>query len=574
MYQGKFDAKAKGQQTPGETLDQIIKDREAAAAAKAARKAARAAAKGEAPKTLEETVRANAEQAVRSAFDEPKAAPKQEKAPKQKPAKPAKTAKEKPVKQKKAVSENQKAQSMERKGPRMGGVIFYSLYFLMIFVFFIGVFVGLNWLNGWLKAYEEAQPTVICQEVFDQLFENPDWGKLYRLAGQQEDGSNIYDSEFEGIDAYVAYMEKKVGNQELNFVETSAGLGKGNIQLKKYIVRLGNEKLATFMLTGQGKSVIDIPDWKLGDVELFFKRTESIRIRMLENHVAYINNNALDESYTIQRAYTLADEMMPSGSKIYTTVQEVSGLLAEPELVVYDQTGKPIEVRYNSDYDMYEEQSEAIAMSEDERAVVFGALESFGGFMINASGSRAGVAKYFDGSSQAYKDIIAMGSELWMNSDNGHQFLDEEILGYTKHSNDIFSVRAAMRMHVNCKDGTQKDYNVTESMFFKLKDGKWVCYDMTNQDITKPIGEVRLVFCDNSGNVLESKFVNTNAETLNVPMDFTVPNGKTFSGWSRVETGEDGTKIWNIMFRPDETGTVYLNSGSALEPMTLYPLFE
>lgn len=578
MYQGKFDAQAKGQQAPGETLDEILKQRDAANAAKAARRAGRS---GSAAKTA-------SQKPASSTAKAPKKAAQQENLPlpTQTPMAPSKKARmmaekpgkaEKPAKagksakaEKLAVSENQKAQRAEKRGPRMGGVLFYTFYFLMIFVFFVGVFVGLNWLNGWLKAYEEAQPTVKCQEVFDQLFTNPDWAQLYRLAGQQADGTNKYDTEFENVDAYVSYMNQKVSNSALNFVETSAGLS-GD---KKYIVRLDNEKIATFTLRGRGEKVTDIPDWKLGTVELFFTRSQSIRIRMLENHVAYINNNALDDSYTIQRSYTKADEMMPSGAKVRTTVQAVSGLLTEPNLVVYDQMGMPISVCYNPDSGMYEEQNEAIVMSEEERSVVFGALESFAGFMINASGSRAALAKYFDGSSTAYADITKMGSELWMNSDRGHDFLNEEILGYTKHSADVFSVRASLRMHVNCKDGTEKDYDVVESMFFHKKNGSWVCYEMTNVDITQPIGEVRLTFCDNSGNVLESKFVNTNTETLTVPMNFAIPDGKVFSGWSRVDTGADGTKTWNIMFRPDEAGNVYLNANYTLEPMTLYPLFE
>ena len=44
MYQGKFDAKARGQQTPDQALDNIIRERAEDNAARAARKASRAAA--------------------------------------------------------------------------------------------------------------------------------------------------------------------------------------------------------------------------------------------------------------------------------------------------------------------------------------------------------------------------------------------------------------------------------------------------------------------------------------------------------------------------------------------------
>ena len=542
MYQGKFDAKAKGQSAPGQTLENILKERDEANAKRAAKKAALDAARP-----------------ARKAPAEKKApvqrqAPAENTAPAKKRTAPAKS---------EAVSENQKTQAPRKKGPRMGGVIFYTIYFLFIFVFFIGVLGVLNWLYGWLEAYEGAQPTVKCQQVFDELFGNPDWAQLYRLAG-------VEDTDFEGVNEYVSYMENKVGGQELNFVETSAGLS-GD---KKYIVRLGTEKLATFTLTGQGERITDIPDWQLGDVELFFSRNNSIQIKKLENHVAYVNGVPLDDSYTIQIASTKADELLPVGTpSVRTSIQRIDGLLAVPQIVVYDETGtSQVEVVYNADTDTYEEMNDAIVISDEERAAVFGALEAYSGFMINASGSRAGVAKYFDGSSSTYSDIIKMGSELWMNSDNGHEFQNEEILGYTKYSDSLFSVRASLNMHVKCKDGTEKDYGVTESMIFIKKNGNWVCSEMTNADITQPVGQVRLTFCDASGKTISSDFYDTDASMLTTPT-IPAPEGKTFSGWSRIDVGEDNTSTWTIVFNPDENGNVYLN-GATLEPMTLYPLFE
>lgn len=548
MYQGKFDAKSKGQQAPDQALDNIIRERAEDNAARAARKASREARRN----------------AAAPAAGKP--APKQRNAQKaaERPLAPA------PQRQPKRQTEVEVVKQ-QRKGPRLGGMIFYTFYFLLIFVFFIGVFVTLNWLNGWLKDYEAAQPTVKCQQVFDQLFGNPDWAQLYRLAGDPTGtGTNKYDTQFEGVNEYVTYMNDKVADQELNYVETSAGIG----TKKKYIVRLGSEKLATFTLNGytEEQKITAIPDWQLDGVEIFVNRQESIKIRKLENHVAYVNNQPLDDSYTIQIASTKADENLSPENRIRTSIQEVSGLLTTPQLLVYDQTGAPIEVRYNPDSGMYEEQTDAIAMTEEERSAVFGALEAYAGFMINASGSRAAVAKYFDGSSQTYNDIIKMNGELWMNADRGHEFRNEEILGYTKHSDTLFSVRASMVMHVINKDSTEKDFNVLQSMYFTKKNGNWVCTEMTNEDITAPVGEVRLTFCDLAGNVLSSDFYATDAPSLITPV-VEAPAGKVFSGWSTVTTNEQGQKTWNLMFQPDETGNVTLGVGYTLTPMVLYPLF-
>lgn len=577
MYQGKFDAKSRGQQQPDEALDNIIRERAEDNALRAAKKASRSQRGGSVPQKPAGTgPHPGASGAQRSASSQRSTSSSNAPRP-QRPVNPGeqsatlsgnRSTPQRPARKQTEVE----VVRQQRRGPRLGGIIFYSVYFVMIFVFFIGVFVSLNWLNGWLKDYEAAQPTVKCQQVFDQLFGNPDWAQLYRLAGDPTGtGTNKYDTQFENSDSYVKYMTEKVGSQELNYVETSAGIS-GN---KKYIVRLGTEKVATFTLNGytEERKMTAIPDWQLDGVEIFVNRQESIKIRKLENHVAYVNNQPLDDSYTIQIASTKADANLAPENQIRTSIQEVTGLLTTPELLVYDQTGAPIQVLYNPDSGMFEEQTDAIAMTEEERSAVFGALEAYAGFMINASGSRAALAKYFDGGSSTYNDIIKMGGELWMNTDYGHTFLNEEILGYTKHSADLFTVRASMTMHVKCKDGTEKDYDVNQSLYFSNKNGKWVCTEMTNEDITAPVGQVRLTFCDASGNTLSSEFYDTAAPSLTAPI-VTAPAGKVFSGWCTVETNEQGQKTWNMVFQPDETGTIYLASGYTLTPMVLYPLFS
>lgn len=564
MYQGKFDAKSRGQQAPEQALDEIIRERDEANAAAAAKRAQRDAARraarpGSAPRPA---APGRSPAPARSAAPgrAPQARPQQQRPAAQRPAQPK-------APQPRRQVENEAV--LQKRGPRTGSMVFYGFYFGLILVFFVGIFITLNWLNGWLGKYEAAQPTIKCQQVFDQLFANPDWAQLYRLAGDPTGtGTNKYDTQFEGQDAFVRYMTEKVGSQQLSYVETSGGLTG-----KKYLVRLGTEKLASFTLLGQQDNIIDIPDWQLGEVELFLNRNQSIKIRKMENHVAYINNNPLSDDYTIQIASTKADERQAAENRIRTSIQEVDGLLTTPELLVYDQTGAPIEVRYNADSGMFEEQISAIAITDEERSAVFGALEAYAGFMINASGSRAAVAKYFDGGSQTYNDIVKMNGELWMNADRGHDFLNEEILGYTKHSDTLFSVRASMVMHVKNKDNTEKDYNVTQSMYFQYKNNKWVCTEMTNEDITAPVGEVRLSFYDLAGNQLSSDFYSTGIKSLTTPV-VTAPAGKVFKGWATVETNDQGQKTWNVVLQPDEMGNVTFPDGYNLVPMKLYPLFQ
>ena len=97
---------------------------------------------------------------------------------------------------------------------------------------------------------------------------------------------------------------------------------------------------------------------------------------------------------------------------------------------------------------------------------------------------------------------------------------------------------------------------------------------MTNKDVTKPVGKVRITFISDltDGITLSSQFYETDAATLMTPV-ITAPEGKVFSGWVK-ETTVNGRTELTVVFTPDENGQVTVPAGTTLEPMTLYALFE
>ena len=283
----------------------------------------------------------------------------------------------------------------------------------------------------------------------------------------------------------------------------------------------------------------------------------------------------LDDSFTIQTTSTSAEEYLPVGTvgaKI--DVQSITGLMMRPTVSIQDQSGTEMPVVYDEEKGMFVEQTEATAISDAEKTAVMGALEAYSGYMINASGARQNVAKYFDSNSDAYQNIMKIGAELWMNTDRGHKFLDETITDYVKYTDELFSCKASLTMQVTLKDGSLSSYDVEESMFFRLKNGNWVCYGMTNKDVTKPVGKVRITFISDltDGITLSSQFYETDAATLMTPV-ITAPEGKIFSGWVK-ETTVNGRTELTVVFTPDENGQVTVPAGTTLEPMTLYALFE
>ena len=447
-----------------------------------------------------------------------------------------------------------------RKGPRLGGVIFYTLYFMFILVFFVATFFGLQWLQGWLADYQAAQPTTKSQEVFDQLFSHPDWGALYDAAG-------IEDTPYEDKEQFVSYMENKVGDATLTFKETSAGLS-GD---KKYFVLLGDEKIASFTLSGQTAAITDIPDWELGGVELFFDRSETFYIQNVDGHTVEVNGVPLDDSHVIQIATTAAAERLPIGvTGTSTCTQEISDLMAVPTVTIFDKSGKSMEVSYDAETHTFTEQTEANTISDSEREAALNAAKTNCLFMIEKA-SKADIAKYFDTSSDVYSVIVNLGN-LWVQDNNGYRFTKEEVSDYARYSDDLFSAHVVLNLNVTRKDGTTKDFGYDQTLFFRKQDtGKWLAYEATNADVNAPVGKVRLTFM-NGDTVLSSEFVKTDATELDTPL-VSAPEGKVFIGWYRIDKYDNGT-TYTMAFDPDENGHVTIPNGTTLEPMTLYALFE
>ena len=531
MYQGKFDKKHKN---TSQDILEITAQRNAEAAAQKRS----AAEKKQAAAAAQKRAAAN-EQAIHSVPEtkQPKAS-------------------------KKAAKEVQTAP--KKKGPRLGSVIFYTLYFLFIFLFFVAVYFGLTWLQGWLVDYEAAQPTTKSEEIFHQLFDDPDWGALYDAAG-------ISDTVYEGKDAFVTYMEELVGDKELSYQLTSSGLSKD----KKYFVNLEGKRLAYFTLhnANSSESKTDIPDWQLGEVSLFYDRANGYRIQTVDGHLPHINGIPLSDEHVVQISTAKEDTtgFLPSGvNSSKTSIYEVHGLMAEPVITVLDENGAQMTVAYDADTGMYVEQAETIAISDEERQVALNALKVYAKYQIKEATSGE-VGQYFDSTGSAYKSIMQTVL-TWTKGNNGISFDKDSVTDFCQYSDSLFSVYVTTELTIKLTDGGTQTKPINSTLLFSKAGGTWKVTKMTNADIAETVGKVRLTF-KNGNTVLANDFFDMESTTLKTPL-LSVPAGKVFSGWYRESVKADGSVEQFLVFVPDENGTVTIPSGTTLEPMVLYPLFE
>lgn len=446
----------------------------------------------------------------------------------------------------------------KKKRTTKGTILFYSVYATLIVVFFIAMAFAMGALQNWLVKYEASQPKVKCQQVFDELFGDPDWANIYTLAGAS-------DTSFENKDSYAAYMENTVGDEKLTYIETSAGLS-GD---KKYIVRLGTEKVATFTLTTEDKDA-EIPDWKLGKVEIFFTRGNAFTIITDGGNTVTVNGVKLDDSYIVRTVSTTAEKYLPEGIHGYRLAEyHVDGLLAQPQIIVTNANGENVEMAYDADTATYTQSITPPTIGDSEYSTVLTAAQTYCRYMIGAMG-KADLKTCFDASTKIYETITT--NTTWMQSYKGYDFSKETISDFYRYSDSLYSAKIELTLMVTRKNGTVKDYNLSSTFFLENQNGSWKVIEMTNVDVQEQTTMVRLTYM-NGSEQLVSEMVDAHAKKLTPPA-VTAPDGKVFSGWFYETVDENGKKTMSLAFLPDANGNVTLSGEDALKPMTLFALFD
>lgn len=441
-----------------------------------------------------------------------------------------------------------------------GTVVFYTLYFLLIAAFAVSMHFALSALNGWLLRYEASQPDKKSEQIFEQLFADPDWAQIYTMTDQK-------DTLFETKEAYAAYMEQKVGNAELIYSKTSAGLTGG----QKYIVKLGDEKLATFTLTNSVESELEIPQWELDSVEVFFTRNEAVTIHTQYGRTVTVNGIVLDDSYLIKTTSTVAENYLPEG--VYgkrSSTFYVDGLLFTPDIAVTDPDGNTVELYYDEQTSTYSEVLQDNGeISDEEYETVLNTIQAYCRYMIGIKS--APISSYFDTSSDIYKSIVR--NELWFKGYSSYNFSDAQITDYVRYDDNLFSARIAITLNVVRGNGSVKKFEIDNTLFLTKNDsGKWKVTEMTNVDVQEVLTQVRLTYVQED-NIILTDMISANVTSLELPQVIP-PEGKVFSGWFQQTTDAAGTTTYCLMFAPDITGTAALPPGYVLEPMVLHALFE
>lgn len=447
-------------------------------------------------------------------------------------------------------------QRKKKKPMRTRDLIFWIcvLSFVLVSVLALSIFscVGvIPWLENF--EYEAALPAAKSQSVYDQLFADPDWESIYKLAKEPN-------TKFENSASYAAYMEQLVGDTELRLVKGSAGTS-GNY---KYEIRMDKTKIASFTLldstTADGQK-----DLVLGDVEIIYERKEFCNILTIPGPTVFVNGVALDDSYVIKTESTNATEYLPAGVRGYETVlYRVDNLLVPPEVTVKIENGTFAAMDYDKDAKLYSTPITFAAITDAESNTLINTAQVYCKYMIGKA-NKTTLQQYFDSTSQAYKTMTSI--DKWMQSFTGYHFGEATITEYYRYSDTLYSARVEMTLFVTRKNGSDKEYPLHSTFIMENQGGVWKAINMLNLSIQQTKATVRLTYF-NDDTMLLDEMVDANIHTLTTPA-VEVPEGKQL-GWYIKTVDKNGKTIMKQVFQPDENGLVTLPEDYTLEPMVLY----
>lgn len=442
--------------------------------------------------------------------------------------------------------------------------LFYTVYFSFVAVLVVTLLILMIPLRNWLVRFESTQPDQQCQEIYDSIFAQQDWGHVYDTAA-------LEGTTFETRDEYARYMQAKVEAAEdktLSYYETSAGLSSDH----KYIVQLGGEKIATFTLTSSINSKNGNTEWRLASLDLAVDRSNSISVQRLPGQTVLINGKTVSDEYIVRNIYTEAENYLPEGVH-GLNLQElyVDGLLAEPIVEVLDANGNAVPTVYDAESNTYTPDLSGYAnMTPAEEEIILGAAKANALFAIRAVGTGE-LRKYFDSNTQIYKDIC--NTPTFIQSFASYQFAENvtAISDFYRYNDNIFSARVTLRLDITRKNGTVKSLDMnTTYIFTKNATGTYMVSNITNVSLQDQTQQVRLRF-DCNGTIVSTAMVDATAKTISLP-EPTINPGEEFLGWATRSVADNGQITMTIVFVPGEGGRV--PADLTLEPMTLYAVYE
>ena len=352
--------------------------------------------------------------------------------------------------------------------------VFWKIYFVILALFAVALIVGVFVLINWLRGYENAQPKHLAKETFDSVFANFDAEKYMDMC------ENSGSSQFETRENVVAYLKEATDGKTLEYMRVSSA----DKSTYKYIVKAGDAKIASFLLTEDTSSKSKFKDYKAGDFEVYTGSKSAVTVTAPKGYKVFVNGVEAGESCITEKDIkTPSCDHMPDGvTGTLCEKYKVTGLIATPEVTATDAGGAAAEVKSEKTGVYTVELNSDEALKSEYNDYVLEAIKKYAVYMqYDSSVAVMGFGQikgYFDPSSELYEDIRTV-ENMFVIEYTSYEFANEETSEYVRYDDNTFSCRVSFT-HILHRRGSSdyKDF-LDLTIYLRNVNGKYLIYDMS-----------------------------------------------------------------------------------------------
>jgi len=349
--------------------------------------------------------------------------------------------------------------------------VFYTIYFLCIALFLVGLYAGLGVVREYLADYESAQPQYVAEKVFGEFYSDGDYSALMDACSPQT-------TEFENQEAVLRYLREFTAGKEITYNSITTGLD----STRKYIVKADGVKFSAFTLTTVTETTPKgVPLYELESVELYTAGQQSARIVAPNGYTVFLNGSVLNDSYKTDyiEKHESCDRMPEGTEGIVFVGYEVDKLYYPPESVqVINREGISVPVTQKEDGTYYAEYVYSESLKQQYSEYVISAAKALAAYMQN-DGRFSAIGAYLDPDSDLYTNVKSSETYFVINH-SSYSFEDVKTSEFYAYDDNTFSCRVSFT-HVLKRSGS-KDYRDYLDMTFYLRkvDGTYLIYDRFN----------------------------------------------------------------------------------------------
>lgn len=343
---------------------------------------------------------------------------------------------------------------------------FYTIYFSVIIVFFIALIVGGILLFGWLRSYEQSQPTTIVNSVISEYIKPGKYDKLKK-------DFDIELSEYETEEHFYSLLHDNIDGKKLSISHSS--LKPEGID-DAYIVKADDVKVLNIFLKkhkiGKGYDV--------DSIEVSKNLLKTIVINVYKDTDVTINGIEIADDLRVDGTIP---ELPKVDAKKLSPPQTITlkGMLSEAQEVAATSGGKEVEVTVNgASYSVAQKINKDVAKAVQDTAQ--NAAVAYAAYM-QKDGSIGELAKYTDTSTPFYRNVASTLIQFVKNH-NGYKNDNMKVDSLMKYSDNLYSCHVSFNHTLILANTTYPDN--FDKIVYVLKNGEsYKVIDMQNPQSEK-----------------------------------------------------------------------------------------